>query len=91
MPLRFCPYCRVFKEDERFKPVFHFSSQTKRLQCFSCQQTRKRPRPELVQEAAQEGAARRKAISEATARGKQLKLTQGRSGLSNPDIPESES
>lgn len=90
MAQRFCPYCRVFKEDERFRPVFHFSSQTKRLQCFSCQQTRKRPRPELVLEAAQEGAARRKSISEATARGKQLKLALDRSGLSNPDISEKE-
>ena len=91
MAQRFCPYCRVFKEDERFRPVFHFSSQTKRLQCFSCQQTRKRPRPELVLEAAQEGAARRKSISEATSRGRAESFAQRRLGLSNPDIPESES
>lgn len=90
MAQRFCPYCRCFKEDERFKPVFHFATQSKRMQCFSCQQTRRRPRNELALEASEESAARRKSIAEATARGKQSKLALSRSGLSNPDIPESE-
>lgn len=91
MAQRFCPYCRCFKEDERFKPVFHLGTQSKRMQCFSCQQTRKRPRNELVAEAAEEGAARRRSIAVATAMAKQAKLALSRSGLSNPDIPESES
>lgn len=91
MAQRFCPYCRCFKEDEGFKPVFHLGTQSKRMQCLSCRLTRQRPRQALVLEAAEEGASRRKSIAEATARGKQLKLALGRSGLSNPDIPESES
>jgi hypothetical protein len=66
---RFCPYCRCFKTDEGFKVVLHPATGSKRMQCTPCQETRKRPRAELVKLAADEGEAKRKAISEATKRG----------------------
>lgn len=69
MGTRFCPYCRNHKNDEGFKPIFHFATRSKRLQCPSCQEMRKRPRTELEQLAELEGKARRNAISIATKRG----------------------
>lgn len=66
---RFCPYCRNFREDVGFKPIFHLATQSKRMQCPPCQATRKKPRETLIALAKQDGEARRQLISEATKRG----------------------
>lgn len=69
MPTRFCPYCQQHKDDVGFKAIFHLATQSKRMQCPSCQATRKKPRETLITLAKQDGEARRQQISEATKRG----------------------
>jgi hypothetical protein len=62
---RFCAYCRQFKPDTGFKFVVHAQTLSKRGQCGSCQETRKKPREELNEMARKEVAARRAAQSAA--------------------------
>lgn len=59
---KFCHYCRTFKAGDGFKFIFSVSL-TKRLQCPSCQATRKLSREKLREMAEQESLARRQQMS----------------------------
>lgn len=45
----FCSYCQRFRMDGPFKTMLHWKTGSKRKMCGGCQETRKKPRSELVE------------------------------------------
>lgn len=78
---RFCHYCRRYRTDEGFKPVFDPARKSRRMQCVFCRMTRQRPRIDLENEAKQEREARNLQISAETKRGIADRDERRRQGL----------
>ena len=61
---KFCAYCRLTKLNVGFKAIVHPGTGSRRYQCPTCQEVRKKPRTELEKLAETDAKARGKAQSE---------------------------